>query len=462
MGWRMRLFGCVVVCLCSLGGCKDKETSTGSGVLSEEDGVVVFSDTFPLRSSVVDYPAILSVPDSLMLGELETNGLVYKCDILTQLACPLGFEYPQGATVDSAYLVFAYETYFGDANSPIYVSANFLDKNRLFYDRLYLSDIDVRDYCSMADSTYIFERDRLIIPSQKKDSIALVRTINNTVQEINIASVRIKLNDAFTKKLFSCRDFSSQEAFNEQLKGLYITTSLGSSAVLNVKSMAVELFYKFSYRRNDTQEDTTVTDIKYFPVNTEVKQINCFQVLNGETYLDSVQRSQTKYNYITSPVGVYTKLHVPMRHLQQQILSKIGHKRPYVNMARIRMKTTFDRNVTGKESWVKLPTFLVMMVDTLMDTYFGKNTLFTTTDFGSLDTTGNYTFRLDNFLTSQLRDSINEDTLRLCLIPVEGSYGSSTSILTKIKQKQTLSSITVPSADNDSTPLMLEVVYSGF
>ena len=54
----------------------------------------------------------------------------------------------------------------------------------------------------------------------------------------------------------------------------------------------------------------------------------------------------------------------------------------------------------------------------------------------------------------------------MCVVPVEGTVitdGNSQSLyLSQIQPKQTLSEVIMPSADNDSTPLVMEVVYSGF
>lgn len=88
-----RLLGilcCGLVCL--LAGCKGDITDAGSGVLDEGDAIVVKADTFSLNSGIIECRHIISSPDSFLLGEIETKYGVLRADVLTQLACPVGYQ----------------------------------------------------------------------------------------------------------------------------------------------------------------------------------------------------------------------------------------------------------------------------------------------------------------------------------------------------------------------------------
>jgi hypothetical protein len=80
-----------LVCFCN---CTGDNSSTGGSILSEEDRIKVKSDTFGVASALDSCKAIVLTPDSFLLGDCETHFGSIKADILTQLACPEGFTYP--------------------------------------------------------------------------------------------------------------------------------------------------------------------------------------------------------------------------------------------------------------------------------------------------------------------------------------------------------------------------------
>lgn len=61
----------LVVAAVVLSGCKDDITYVGSGLLDGGDSIVVLADTFPLTSEIMNSGAIVSNPDSVLLGELR-------------------------------------------------------------------------------------------------------------------------------------------------------------------------------------------------------------------------------------------------------------------------------------------------------------------------------------------------------------------------------------------------------
>ena len=91
----------LAILLISFSSCKNDVVTAGAAVLSGEDSLVVRADTFSLTSALVRGKAIAVTPDSFMLGELDSKYGHLHADVLTQLACPLGFEYPENAELDS-------------------------------------------------------------------------------------------------------------------------------------------------------------------------------------------------------------------------------------------------------------------------------------------------------------------------------------------------------------------------
>ena len=84
-----------------MAACKDDVSTTGESVLDEDDAIIVLADTFSLISAIDSCEAIISQADSFLLGEIETDYGLLNASILTQLACPVGYTYPEGFHVDS-------------------------------------------------------------------------------------------------------------------------------------------------------------------------------------------------------------------------------------------------------------------------------------------------------------------------------------------------------------------------
>ena len=121
-----RLIGFLLVIACCWTACKNDVDNTGESVLSKEDRIIVLADTFAIHSGIDSCEAIISQADSFLLGEIETDYGLLRASILTQLACPEGYSYPEGFSVDSVdsiCLFMYYSSWVGDANSPLAVNA---------------------------------------------------------------------------------------------------------------------------------------------------------------------------------------------------------------------------------------------------------------------------------------------------------------------------------------------------
>ena len=251
---------------CGFTACLDDVETTGQSVLDRGDAIIVLADTFPITSNIDSCDAIISQADSFLLGEVETKYGLLRASILTQLACPEGYHYPEGFcvdSVDSICLFMYYSTWVGDGNSPLAVNAYLMDRKTFDYSGTDRSDLNIEDYCSRDKS--ILTNHRIVAASEKLDSIQ-----NGNGDYIPM--VRMRLNDDFTQYFASIQTFESQEKFNELFNGLLIETSFGSSTVLNITDIALGVFYHFSY--NKAGKDTIVDDMKAFYANSEVRTVN--------------------------------------------------------------------------------------------------------------------------------------------------------------------------------------------
>lgn len=471
-----------LACFCN---CTGDNSSTGGSILSEEDRIKVKSDTFGVASALDSCKAIALTPDSFLLGECETHFGAIKADILTQLACPEGFQYPTKLasvsengdtiyrdlkpTVDSVCLYLYYNTWYGDGSTPLGINVYEMDRQTLSSNLRYESNLQLTDYCSMDESTRVTTYSSIIVPNSPTDSSYSSETEKYT------STICIKLSDDFAKRFFQIKDFSSQQAFNEQFKGLYICTDFGGSNVLYIKDMVMTVFYHFTMPRPSTT-DSIIYDTKSFYVNEEVRQVNRYLYPDRDKILQ--QYSHVKdTNYVVSPANIYTLLSVRMDSIFSRIEDQLGDDSDlysvYVNKANLTVDVLYSDATTDRprDSWDSPAANMLLIKEDYIETFFSKNELPTDTNAivaslaTSVDTLDNltysYTYDLSKLLTKQLRTNKDVDELRFALVPVAVSTTTSGS-MTAIKQLQTISTTRIRSANNSIDPMDIEVVYCSF
>ena len=458
IGWML----VAVVCLWT--ACKNDVTTTGESVLDADDAIVVLVDTFAFQSAIDSCEAIISQADSFLLGEIETDYGLLRASILTQLACPEGYKYPEGFTVDSVdsiCLFMSYSSWVGDANSPLAIDVYKMDKNTFRYSSTYATDLNIDDYCSRNKS--ILTNHRIVVASEKLDSIASSTGVYTPM-------VRMRVNDDFMRDFASIQSFESQEAFNDLFKGLLIETSFGSATMLNISDIALGVFYHFSYKKGD--HDTTVNDMKAFYANSEVRTVNHLTYGDKKAWIEKLQNDSDTYNYIIAPAGAYTRMRIPMAQIADTIFHKVGEKRPYVNKAEVLVAVENKETEKGRNAWLQPSNYMLMIKESSMERFFKNKELPTDTCalLASLtegvDSVGNqifyYSYDLSDFLTNQLRQTSNDSTLNMMLVPVTVGTtltSSSTTTVSSVLQQQTMSATKIRSAKNG---MKLEIVYSGF
>ena len=424
----MKKYTYLFILLIALSACKDDVLKTGSSVLPQSDEIVVSVDTFGVKSSLHEGEYIYaSSPDSMMLGECDTKFGTIHADILTQLACPEGYEYETGAEVDSVLIYLTYSSWFGE------------------------------------DSTVVAERDKIVIAASSGDSTQVGYVIS------------FKATDSFAKRFFEKQDFSSQEAYSEQMKGLYVTTNFGSASILHVKDINLAVFYHYTYQR--LGNDTTVSNERWFYANSEVRTINHICYTNST--FEDLSKKQDSVSYIVSPASMYTSLSIPMKAMADTILLKdeMQNKRPYVNMAQLKIDVlnVYSGQTSQKTSddWAQPATYMLLLKQSAAERFFSKkevpsdtcailSSLLTGTDSIG-NTTYYYRYDLSSLLTNQLRQKEEMDTLRMYLVPVTVDFSSSSSTTVRaVHQMNTMSATEIRSAQDKTSPMRLEVVCSGF
>lgn len=459
------------ICFSVLSGCKNDVLNAGASALEQEDEIRVKSDTFSVTSSLQKCAAISLTPDSFLLGECDTHFGTIKADILAQLACPEDNEYPdvQQLEVDSVVLYLYYENWYGDGLAPLGLTVYEMDKATLDYDSRYPSDTTIFTFCSLTEDTRISERSHIVIAKEPKDSVYVS-------SDTYTPCVHIKLTDEFAQRFFQIKDFSSQEAFNQLFKGLYIVSDFGGSTMLYIKSINMAVFYHFSLPRHN-EPDTIVNDFKAFYANSEVRQVNRYTYPQRDSVMaELLQKIDT--NYIISPANIYTRLSVRMDSVRQKIKKQLGENtenyRVYVNRANLTIDVLYDNKNSSRprDQWDIPASHMLLVQEEKMESFFAKNELPSDTLAilsnltTKVDTSGNisyyYSYDLSTLFTQQLRAETEESELRFLLVPVAVGTASGTTTITSVKPLQTISVTHIRSANNSIQPMDVELVYSGF
>ena len=459
-----------------MASCDTDLAGIGSSILTPGDSIVVKADTFSLNSRIDSSNAIVSLPDSALLGELESDYGTIRAEILTQLTCPEGYEYPSNAVIDSISLFFYYTSWVGDGYAPLSVNVYEMDGKQLNYSRQYKTDINLSDYCSRTKS--ILRNRRIIVASEKRDSML-------SSSNVYVPMVRMMTDSTsdFFRRFSAIRKFTTQDEFNKQFKGLLLETDFGSATMLNVKDIAMGVYYHFSYDK--AGRDTTVNDIKVFYANSEVRTVNRISYMDKDALLQNLANDSTRYNYIIGPAGVHTRISLPVRQMEQRMHQNLVEtifstgdtliKRPYVNLAELRVdvENVFSGSASTltRNDWLQPAPYMLLVRDASAERVLKGSEIPTDTCaiVGTLtqgtDSLGNptyyYSYDLATLLTYELRKDSTPAWLDMRLVPVnvQTATTSSTTIISSVKEAQTLSATKIRSA---ASGLTLKMVYSGF
>lgn len=464
------------VCLL-LTGCKDDSSMAGTAVLEPTDKITVREDSFPLFTMIDTCDYVISSPDSFLLGEYKTEYGTIKADILTQMACPEGYSYPENVVFDSMRIYIYFTSWVGSERSPLSINMYEMDRETLEYNPnpKYKTNEDVNRFCSLEDSTLILSQKRIIVAEHRNDSTYFA----SLDAFLPVVSFSVDPNSAFFKRFTSYMSYGSQQEFNERvLKGLYITTDFGSSTVLNISNIGMIVNYHFTYERFDG-EVVTEKGEKSFYSNSEVKQLNRYLYEDRASLLQTLQEDSL-YNYLVAPAGIYTYIDLPMHQMYDTILGaeRFATHSAYVNLAQLKVMV----NNKNASSPLADQVLLIKCGDNnaRLHSFFANKELpsDTVAVLGSLttsvDVVGNtiyyYAFDISTMLTGILHTNPqslqDEDAmLRMALVPVSTITSTSSNGATRvvsIKEAQTVSATRLYSTKNPAAQTTLQVVSSLF
>jgi len=487
--WNNYIWAAIVGC-CVLCGCKDDIASAGAGALANDEEVRVRVKTLTDINSItmdrLEGYAITQTPDSFLIGECNTEKwATIKADLLTQFACPEGFEYPADidashtTQVDSVALMMTYNSWFADGLSPLKMSVYEMDLNTFDYSGKYTSDINISEYWSGQESTRAIEEDMIVTAARPADSIY------NTVSYTYVPLIRFMMNKAFVKKMNALKKFPSQTEFNNNvLKGLYITTTAGASTALYVANIRLAIYYHYYYETAAGSGIYEKVDhIKYLYANNEVRQVNRYAFPYKEKVITELKKEEDSVNYVVSPGYVYTTIKVPTKMYVDTIVSNLITKtgdtlQPYINKAIMRVDV-LNVNTTDNSSdrWANPASDMLLIHKDSLATFFTSNKL-PSADYcllaslsTSVDDDSKYLYYYDFDVSTLLYNEVHKrmmkgegEDLEMVMVPVFVEYSSTSTavVVSQVKINQTITYTRLRSAQNKDNPLDIDVVFSGF
>ena len=432
----------------------------GSSIQPEGDKITVKAATFPLTTKNLFIDRIHHRPDldSLLLGTFfDAKYGATHADILARFEAPFAdgldrFRFPEGAEVDSAFLILSYRTWFGSPNSILSIQA--FEKNRgkflSFYDP-YFTNANPNDFVDFS-----------------KPNVLIGDTVLATSDPSQI--IRIRLSDDFTKRLFDIsKNFGTQAEFFDLFNGMYITSRLGDATMLHLRTVNMALFYH--YETQVAGIDTTFSNSVNYVVNKVV--INRFTHPDR----DEVRRrlnENNHINHVSSPANVFTQVSIPLRDMVIQMQDLIGDKRLVVNSAVVRVEAIgTDDNIYS----VPVPNNMLLMPESEMDNFFKQERLpndsIVFANFNRVDST--YAFNIASYIDREIRrvrqsdGTLNTDdlaeTMEMVLVPVRitttAGFGGGTTI-SSVRQQTLMSGVTIRSGNDPDRPMTISLLYSGF
>ncbi|MBR2618712.1 MAG: DUF4270 family protein [Paludibacteraceae bacterium] len=335
--------------------CVACEPSDAGAVLQpEEDKMSVQTDSFHVKSTTELLQHRYSESDKVELGYVvDPIYGAFKMDFLSEFRYARD-TFPATATDATLNLVLYYRSYYGDSLSANEVLVYALQK-ALDFEQDYTTDVLVSDYC-----------DKSVLLGQKT-YVPYDATIPDSLrqEEKYCDKVVVKLPQQYCNELLTNRTYTqSQDAFLELIKGVYVTNSYGSRAVLNVDSVNLELNYR--YAPDVAKPDSLIDAVRIYPTNKETTAMVRVSEVQPPALLatDSIR-------YVVSSSGYALRVHLPLKALSEALHREDAEAKLNINHASLIIEQALmDDPVTSK---MTPPAVLMLIREKDMDAFFTQS-----------------------------------------------------------------------------------------
>ena len=414
--------------------CNDNASKVGFTTQPKDEVLTAKADTFLLSAQTVEVPSIYSRSTYTLLGQLSDPLFGdLRSSYVTRLRHAPGFKFahePEGKKIDSAFVEISYSSWAGD--STLWAKASIYEVTKPLPDSHY----------SGAIRSYLQGAKHLGSGSYKAE--------NKTGDHF----IYIPVDKAIGQRFYDAsvqhpEYFESQKAFEENLlRGIYVESSTGSGCMLSVYSTALLIYYTYTVngKTADGKADSVIhRRASYRFANTN--QLYLSQQFDHANR-DELLKPNSKYSFITSPLGLATELTLTKEDLNRVVRSGWNPKtKRLFNEAKLTLPV--DIPADGR-TVLQPPKYLLLLPADSVKTFFetGQSHLtqpdvaFLSSEYSILSREYNFS-NISKLITqhienhkSQTSSSIEiKQPLRLLLVPVSlegGKSGSSSSDVTGV------------------------------
>ncbi len=414
--------------------CNDNASKVGFTTQPKDEVLTAKADTFLLSAQTVEVPSIYSRSTYTLLGQLSDPLFGdLRSSYVTRLRHAPGFKFahePEGKKIDSAFVEISYSSWAGD--STLWAKASIYEVTKPLPDSHYSGDI------------------RSYLQGAKHLGSGSYKAENKTGDHF----IYIPVDKAIGQRFYDAsvqhpEYFESQKAFEENLlRGIYVESSTGSGCMLSVYSTALLIYYTYTVngKTADGKADSVIhRRASYRFANTN--QLYLSQQFDHANR-DELLKPNSKYSFITSPLGLATELTLTKEDLNRVVRSGWNPKtKRLFNEAKLTLPV--DIPADGR-TVLQPPKYLLLLPADSVKNFFetGQSHLtqpdvaFLSSEYSILSREYNFS-NISKLITqhienhkSQTSSSIEiKQPLRLLLVPVSlegGKSGSSSSDVTGV------------------------------
>jgi hypothetical protein len=165
--------------------------------------------------------------------------------------------------------------------------------------------------------------------------------------------------------LLSNRDYTKgQDAFLDFLKGVYVTNSYGSKAVLNVDSVNLELNYR--YVPDAEKPDSLVAGVRIYPANKETTSMIRVSDVQAPDALDT-----DSLRYIVSSSGYAMRVKLPLQRIYQTLRKDNPSEKLNINQASLIVEEAVVSD--AEKSQMTPPAALILIREKDIEKFFTQS-----------------------------------------------------------------------------------------
>lgn len=414
--------------------CNDNASKVGFTTQPKDEVLTAKADTFLLSAQTVEVPSIYSRSTYTLLGQLSDPLFGdLRSSYVTRLRHAPGFKFahePEGKKIDSAFVEISYSSWAGD--STLWAKASIYEVTKPLPDSHYSGDI------------------RSYLQGAKHLGSGSYKAENKTGDHF----IYIPVDKAIGQRFYDAsvqhpEYFESQKAFEENLlRGIYVESSTGSGCMLSVYSTALLIYYTYTVngKTADGKADSVIhRRASYRFANTN--QLYLSQQFDHANR-DELLKPNSKYSFITSPLGLATELTLTKEDLNRVVRSGWNPKtKRLFNEAKLTLPV--DIPADGR-TVLQPPKYLLLLPADSVKTFFetGQSHLtqpdvaFLSSEYSILSREYNFS-NISKLITQHIENHKSETSssieikqpLRLLLVPVSlegGKSGSSSSDVTGV------------------------------